>query len=220
MLKKTLEFAQTEVKFTGAKGIFTGYASVFDGIDSYGDTILKGAYANVIASGRTPKMFENHKSWELPIGKYLRLAEDSKGLIVEGEFTPNHSRADDVHSAMKHGTIDGLSIGYRLKEGDSERNGANRIIKNISDLVEISVVTFPADDTARVDLTSVKSALDGIQSIRDLEDFLRESGGFSKGLAQAVLTRSKDLFVRDVQTDGLGEKATAELTRLLSIKIN
>lgn len=218
MFKKTLNFTDTEVKFVGEKGKFTGYASVFGGVDSYGDTIVAGAYQNVIKYGRLPKMFENHKSWELPIGKWTSISEDSKGLLVEGEFTPNHSRADDVRSAMLHGTIDGLSIGYRLKEGDYEVDGANRTIKNISDLVEISVVTFPADDVARVDLTSVKSALDGIHSIRDLEDFLRESGGFSKGLAQAVLTRSKQLYQGEpIQV--LDEKATAELERLLKIKL-
>lgn len=218
MFKKMLAFDETEVKFVGEKGKFTGYASVFDGIDSYGDTIKAGAFQNAIKYGKLPKMFENHKSWELPIGKWVNISEDSKGLLVEGEFTPNHSRAEDVRASMLHGTIDGLSIGYRLKDGDSTLNGANRTIKNVSELVEISVVTFPADDVARVDLTSVKSALDGIHSIRDLEDFLRESGGFSKGLAQAVLTRSKQLYLGEpIQV--LGEKATAELDRLLNIKI-
>lgn len=218
MFKKTLDFSQTEVKFVGEKGKFVGYASVFDGVDSYGDTIKAGAFQNAIKYGRLPKMFENHKSWELPIGKWTSITEDSKGLLVEGEFTPNHSRADDVRSSMLHGTIDGLSIGFRMKEGDYELEGANRTIKNITDLVEISVVTFPADDVARVDLTSVKSALDGITSIRDLEDFLRESGGFSKGLAQAVLTRSKQLYQGEpIQV--LSEKATAELNRLLKINL-
>ena len=218
MFKKMLAFDETEVKFVGEKGKFTGYASVFDGVDSYGDTIKAGAFQNAIKYGKLPKMFENHKSWELPIGKWVNISEDSKGLLVEGEFTPNHSRAEDVRASMLHGTIDGLSIGYRLRDGDSTLNGANRTIKNVSELVEISVVTFPADDVARVDLTSVKSALDGIHSIRDLEDFLRESGGFSKGLAQAVLTRSKQLYQGEpIQV--LGEKATAELDRLLNIKI-
>lgn len=218
MFKRTLDFSQTEVKFVGEKGKFVGYASVFDGIDSYGDTIKAGAFQNAIKYGKLPKMFENHKSWELPIGKWTSITEDSKGLLVEGEFTPNHSRADDVRSSMLHGTIDGLSIGFRMKEGDYEVDGANRTIKNITDLVEISVVTFPADDVARVDLTSVKSALDGITSIRDLEDFLRESGGFSKGLAQAVLTRSKQLYQGEpIQL--LSEKATAELNRLLKINL-
>ena len=71
----------------------------------------------------------------------------------------------------------------------------------------------------RIELSNVKSALDQIENIRDLEDFLRESGGFSKGLAQAVIARSKVIFGGEPQ-GGLDEKSTAELNRLLGIKIN
>jgi len=71
-----------------------------------------------------------------------------------------------------------------------------RVIKNVSDLAEVSVVTFPADYAARVNLDSVKSALDGIESIKDFEDFLREAGGFSKSLATATASRAKRIFAR------------------------
>ena len=218
MFKKTLDLLQTEVKFVGEKGKFVGYASVFGGVDSYGDTIRAGAFQNAIKHGKLPKMFDNHKSWELPIGKWTSISEDSKGLLVEGEFTPNHPKADMVRAAMQHGTVDGLSIGFRMKEGDYEMDGANRTIKNITDLVEISVVTFPADDNARVDLTSVKSALDMIDNMRDLEDFLRESGGFSRGVAQAVIARSKVIFTGE-PLPALDEKASKELDRLLKITL-
>jgi hypothetical protein len=87
-----------------------------------------------------------------------------------------------------------------LKPSDveySEIDGQTvRIIKNISELAEVSVVTFPADDMARVDLTSVKNSLDQIESIKDFEDFLREAGGFSKSLATATASRAKRLFTR------------------------
>jgi hypothetical protein len=105
-----------------------------------------------------------------------------------------------VKAAMLHETVDGLSIGYMLKPSDveySEIDGQTvRIIKNISELAEVSVVTFPADDMARVDLTSVKNSLDQIESIKDFEDFLREAGGFSKSLATATASRAKRLFTR------------------------
>jgi HK97 family phage prohead protease len=218
MFRKTLDLIDTEIKFVGEKGKFQGYASVFEGVDSYGDTIKAGAFQNAIKYGKLPKMFENHKSWELPIGKWVSITEDSKGLLVEGEFTPNHMRAETVRAAMQHGTVDGLSIGFRMKEGDYEMEGANRTIKNISDLVEISVVTFPADDAARVDLTSVKSVLDTIGTIKDLEDFLRDSGGFSKALSQAVIARSKVIFTGE-PLPALDEKATKELNRLLGITL-
>jgi hypothetical protein len=68
----------------------------------------------------------------------------------------------------------------------------------------VSIVTYPADESARVDLTSVKSSLDNVHNIKDLEDFLREVGGFSKSLATATVSRSKRLFTLgepDVETN-------------------
>lgn len=209
-----LETAKLDLKFVAEKGKFSGYASVFDGVDSYGDTVLKGAFNRVIENGRIPKMFENHKSWELPIGKWSMMSEDSIGLMVEGEFTPNHSKADMVRSSMLHGTMDGLSIGFRMTRDDYDMVDGRRIIKNVSELVEISVVTFPADDSARVDLTSVKSELDNLTTVADFEDFLREAGGFSKGLAIASVARFKNLILGE--PSGVSdEKAKAELYQQL-----
>lgn len=204
MERKALQLSDVELKFSGdGAGTFEGYASVFGGVDSYGDTILPGAYKGIItgiSSGNTraPKMFFNHRSWEVPIGKYVSLKEDTHGLLVKGELTPDHPVAATVRAAMKHGTLDGLSIGYSLKKNDYEyvqKDGREiRVIKNISSLPETSVVTYPADDPARIDLSSVKSALDEIQTIRDFEEFLRDAAGFSKALATAAASQAKRIF--------------------------
>lgn len=216
MLHKTLSLNETELKFANNKATFTGYASVFNGVDSYKDTIVYGAFKNVINSKAMPKMFENHKSYELPIGKWLGMTEDTKGLLVEGEFTPNHAKADMVRASMLHGTMDGLSIGFSMNDGDFEKKDGVRYIKNISRLVEISAVTFPADESARVDLSSVKSELNSIQTLSDFEDFLREAGGFSKGLAVATLARAKAIILGEPK-EALDEKAVAELKKLLNL---
>ena len=207
MLKhKTLTLQDCSLKFAGGDvGTFSGYASVFGGVDSYKDTILPGAYKSVIeriqmGAARMPKMFINHRSWELPVGKWTKAYEDEKGLYMEGELTPGNPQAALVKAAMQHETVDGLSIGYTLSADDVDyidKDGEKiRVIKNISELAEVSIVTFPADDAARVDLSSVKSALDEINSIKDLEDFLREAGGFSKSLATATASRAKRIFTQ------------------------
>jgi len=205
MQHKTLPLNNVELKFAQSGSTFEGYASTFGGIDSYDDTILPGAYKSVIeaikvGSARAPKMFVNHRSFELPVGRWDHLEEDSKGLIIRGEFTPGMSKAEEVKASLKHGTVDGLSIGYSLKDGDAEyveSNGSKiRVIKNISSLPEVSVVTFPADDSARVDLASVKSTLESIEDFKTLEDFLREVGGFSKSLATATVSRAKRIITR------------------------
>jgi HK97 family phage prohead protease len=226
MMKKNIVLDNVGLKFAkGDAGGFSGYASVFGGVDSYNDTIMPGAYKGVIeriksGAARMPKMFVNHKSYELPVGKWKSIDEDNVGLFMFGELTPGMEDAQAVKAAMQHGTIDGLSIGYGLNrddvEYDEKGDSTVRIIKNISELYEISIVTYPADDSARVDLSSVKSVLDQVESIKDFEDFLREAGGFSKSLATATASRAKRLFS---QSESEKQKLPDELQRMIAANL-
>lgn len=194
---KTLSLSNCQIKTDIGDGRFSGYASVFGLVDSYGDTILPGAYKETLEKNGIPKMFLMHNSNELPIGKWISAKEDDYGLQVEGELTLGMTRANDAFAAMKHETLDGLSIGYMLKKGDyspSQEQEGGRIIKNVSLLVEISPVVFPADKAARIDMSSIKSEVDSIETIRDFEYFLRDAGGFSKGLTNALISRARVLF--------------------------
>jgi HK97 family phage prohead protease len=219
MLRKTLSISDAQVKFAadGSAG-FTGYASVFGGVDSYGDTIVRGAYDYSLRTHGKPKMFVNHDSMGLPVGKWLVAKEDDHGLYVEGEFTPGMARAEEARASLKHGTVDGLSIGYLLKKGDyDEMEDGKRVIRRVSRLFEVSVVTFPADEAARVDLASVKSdEVDSIETVRDFEYFLRDAGGLSKGLAQALVSRVRVLFgTGDPASGDTQAKAAQEVQAIL-----
>lgn len=195
LLRKSLSLNHCNIKLDDDSGRFAGYASVFGGVDSYGDTIIKGAYEYTLKNNGKPKMFFNHDAYALPIGKWLVAKEDDHGLYVEGELTPGSAASEDVRAALKHGTVDGLSIGYRLKAADYEDlDSGGRVIKRVSLLAEVSVVTFPADTSARVDLASVKSDLDGMSTIQEFERFLRDAGGFSREAAKTVLSRAKVLL--------------------------
>ena len=201
MERKRLDFDAVQIKLKDdTKGIFEGYASVFDGVDAYGDTIIKGAYKDTLNNRtRLPQMLYNHdQNWI--IGKWLEMSEDSTGLYVKGELTPGHSIASDVYASMKHGTLDGMSIGYRIPKGGAEDDGDVRILKKI-DLVEVSIVTTPADDHARIQLDSVKSAFDELLTVKDIESWLRESGGFSKAAAQAFISRAKAVLRESAPKD-------------------
>ena len=115
MQHKILQLNSAGVKFDGKNPrIFEGYASVFGGVDSYGDMIMPGAYADTIReenrNGRAIKMRWNH--FGPIIGKWLEMYEDDKGLYVKGELTPGHSTASDVAASLQHKAVDGLSIGY------------------------------------------------------------------------------------------------------------
>lgn len=219
MIRKAINLDSMSLKFAG-DSVFEGYASVFGGVDSYNDTILQGAYKSVIdrikaGAARMPKMFVNHKSWDVPIGKWIKMEEDEHGLYVKGEFTPGIPEAQAVKAAMQHGTIDGLSIGYMLQPDDIEFREDVRIIKNISELAEVSIVTFPADSAARVDLASVKSSLESIKTLREFENFLRDAGGFSKSLATATAARAKEVLNRRESDSQLPD----DLQRLIALNL-
>ncbi len=214
---KSVALDGVDLKFDGESGRFKGYASTFNGNDSYGDTILPGAYAKTIVEHGLPKMFWGH-NWDIPIGKWLSATEDDKGLLVEGEFTKGNPQAEAVMAAMKHGTVDGLSIGFRLSAGDyEEKKDGGRIIKSVTHLYEISVVNFPADDDARI--SDVRSEdIAGINTIRDLENLLRDAGGFSKSQATTLVAKARKLFEDRGDPDGDEKAASLILERIKSLE--
>jgi HK97 family phage prohead protease len=191
---KTLSLETVEFKFDEArKGFFSGYASVFDGVDSYGDTIVKGAYAKTLSERQRPiQMRWNH--FGPVIGKWISAQEDEIGLRMDGELTLGHSVADDAYALMKHGAVNGLSIGFRIPEGGSEKSGDVRLLKRI-ELVEVSIVEEPADLSARIG--DVKSAIDEIESLKQAEAFLRDVGGLSWAAAKALASQIKSVALRD-----------------------
>lgn len=146
-----------EIEVAADQRSVKGYASVFGGIDSYRDTIIKGAYSasiKAVAARGLPMLYQHNP--DHVIGRWTGLKEDDKGLVVEGVLTPEHSIANDVYASLKAGHVDGMSIGFSVPPGGaSERSDGVRVLKKI-DLKEVSIVTFPADHAARVD--GVKAA--------------------------------------------------------------
>ena len=172
MKHKLLNLDATSVKFyEGKQGVFSGYASVFNGRDSYGDTVIAGAYEKTLTERDRPVQMRWNHSGEI-IGKWTRMEENETGLYVEGELTPNHSKAMDVYASLMHGAISGLSIGYiPVKFADNEYGGLDLMeIK----LVEISIVETPADLSAQIG--RIKSSVDASSTIKEFENILRESG--------------------------------------------
>ena len=213
-LKNPLEHCH--LKFAANdKGEFEGYASVFNGVDSYRDTILPGAFAESIKAG-TPKMFINHDSWGVPVGDWVNLSEDDTGLLVKGKIDMIHKDGPTVYSALKRGAMDGLSIGFRIPIGGAEESDeGTRIIGNI-DLKEISVVNFPADGDARISV--VKSDIESIDNFKDLEAILRDAG-FSVSAAKVFMSRAKTLTQRDVGNDDESKNindCTSEIIQMIN----
>jgi len=202
--KKMTNFSACEVKM-GDLGIFEGYASVFDGVDSYNDTILKGAYKDTIANRSRPvAMYFNHASFrsDMPatIGKWTAMEEDGKGLYVKGQLSLGHPTADAIYASMRNETIDGLSIGFKIPENGYDLRDGIRYLKKI-DLVEVLVVDNPADNNARISLDSVKSDIESIKSIREAEEFLRDAANLSNSSAKALLAQIKTVLRDEVKSE-------------------
>jgi HK97 family phage prohead protease len=209
---KTTPLADAELKFANDKPTFTGYASVFGGVDTYGDTIHPGAFKAAVGDGAEVKMYFNH-AWikrELPIGKML-VKEDARGLFVErGEFTPGLKMADEVALAVRHGTVTGLSIGYRVNEAGVKKKdgGKGRDIYEIDLLKEVSIVDWPADPAALIDM---KAAIHEAESLKELENLLRDAAGFSRADATALVSRIKTL----THGDRVAKPEPSELAALI-----
>lgn len=192
-LKATTPLEKCQLKFASdEKGVFEGYASVFNSIDKDNDTIAPGAFKESLDSGHIVKMFVNHQQHEVPVGDWKELREDNYGLRAVGVIDMNHKDGPTVYSALKRGAMDGLSIGFTMKEGDFEVKGDNngRLIKNLN-LMETSIVSYPCEGLARI--SAVKSDILALQSFKDLENFLREAGGFSASMAKVFVSQAKCL---------------------------
>lgn len=172
-----------EVKFEGDEGKFTGYGSVFGNVDSYRDVMVKGAFASSIKSGKTIPVLWQHKADE-PIGVFTKLREDDNGLYVEGELNMGTTRGRESYSLLKQGAIKGLSIGFITRESEEDYDNNVRLLKEV-DLMEISLVTFPANVEANV--VGVKECRE--MSIKEFERFLREAGNFSRQAATQIAAK-------------------------------
>jgi HK97 family phage prohead protease len=134
----------------GADGTVEGYASLFGVVDQARDMVMPGAFRETLkARGlrRIPMLFQHDPSE--PIGIWLELREDYRGLYARGRLIPDVQRSREVFALLRDGAIDGLSIGFRTVRGRIDPKTRVRKL-SIVDLWEISVVTFPLLAGARV----------------------------------------------------------------------
>ncbi len=133
-----------------ADGTVEGYASLFGEIDQARDMMMAGAFAATLQQrgvNRIPMLFQ-HDPAE-PVGVWLELREDHRGLYARGRLIPEVTRGRELLSLLRAGAIDGLSIGFRTVKGTIDpRTRVRRLVA--VDLWEISIVTFPLLAGARV----------------------------------------------------------------------
>ena len=131
-------------------GFVEGYASLFGEIDQSRDMVMAGAFAQSLrlrGLRRIPMLFQHDPSE--PVGIWLDLHEDFRGLWARGRLIPEVARGRELFALVEQGAIDGLSIGYRTVRGRIDPKTRVRRLYQV-DLWEVSIVTFPLLAGARV----------------------------------------------------------------------
>jgi len=141
-----------------------GWASTFGNKDSYDDIILPGAFAASLTQ-RKPKMLYQHNTDQV-IGVWDAATETPQGLYVKGRILPT-ALGNDAYTLCQAGAIDSMSIGYTTIDASLDYDSGIRTLKQL-DLWEVSLVTFPANDQARI--TTVKAMAEDLSAAHDVLD--------------------------------------------------
>ncbi|NDB09745.1 MAG: HK97 family phage prohead protease [Burkholderiaceae bacterium] len=185
------------VKAIEDSGTFAGYGSVYGVLDAGDDVIAPGAFSESVQkaqqSGLMPALLWQHKASE-PIGAYTLMREDDHGLYVEGRLALRTQRGLEAYELMRMHAVSGLSVGFQTKDDAFDAKTGVRTIRK-GDLWEVSLVTFPMNNYARVH--AVKS-MHAIGDLAGAERYLREHLGLSRTQAKGFVARIFGLARREV----------------------
>jgi HK97 family phage prohead protease len=181
---------------------------VFGVVDFDEDIVAKGAFARSLASHKLkntrPVMAWQHDARQIP-GVWEEAFEDDYGLYLRGRLLKDDiAIGREAYALLKAGALSGLSVGMRVSVDEYDRNSGVRTIKE-AELWEVSLVTFPANDLARVE--SVKN----MKTVVDLERYLRQAEGMSRAEARQI--------VHDIKTSMRQACDRSELVQLIEKNI-
>jgi len=175
---------------------FEGYACTYGNTDLGGDIIQKGAVELV----EKPKFCYQHNMKD-PIGTYLEIFSDEKGLFIKARMRKGFEKTDWIASLIEDGAIDSMSIGYFAKEYTTDPKTSIRTLTKIK-IFETSFVTMPMNPEA--ELTNFKEVVAEtvtedsnetieleVSSLKDIETILREKG-FSRKEAKTLISKTKE----------------------------
>lgn len=129
-------------------------ARVSDGGPSYDEMFQRGSLTKTIAErGDRVKFLAQHMSRTNPLGRATELREDGAGAF--GRFAVSKTQAgDEALELVRDGALDSFSVGFTPVKHE-KRNGV--VVRTEVRLNEVSLVTFPAYEDARV--LAVRDAL-------------------------------------------------------------
>ena len=142
-------FVETRAELAG--NTLRGYAAVFDGTAKVGggyERIAPSAFDAVLERA-DPRALINHNP-SLVLGRRsagtLRLSADSRGLAFEVDL-PDTTYARDLRELVERGDLAGASFGFKPGKDEMSRAPDGKQVRThteVSDLVDVSAVTYPA----------------------------------------------------------------------------
>lgn len=169
-------------------GVVTGRPIVYNSKTDLGyfdEVIERGALNG--ADLRDVRFLVNHDVSKIPLARSrnnnanstMQLMPDDEGMMIRVNLDiKNNSDARNLYSAIERGDISGMSFMFRVDDeewSELESDHPVRHVKRISDVVEVSAVTFPAyEDTSisvrnKQALENAKSTLDSVKRSLDSE---------------------------------------------------
>ena len=142
-------------------GQFTGYASVFGNVDSVGDKIIKGAFAESLKDfgdgGAGIPCYWCHETSdpEMNLGTTLEATEDEHGLFVKVQLDLDNPKAAYAYKLLKEQRVRQMSFAYQVTDGAS-KEGCFEITG--CKIFEVSIVPVGANQATSIE--SVKALQD------------------------------------------------------------
>lgn len=206
-----------DVKNTKEQGTFEAYLAVFGNIDHDNDIIEKSAFTDDKKSQGNTKSYPLLYNHDLmtPIGGFVIKTIDSHGVLIDGFFdVQNNEQAKQVHSLIMKGVDIKLSVGFIAQKSEHavRENKTVRIITK-GKIMEGSIVPFPSNERAEFidvknqDLENIQEesvnikSLSEAETLRDIEDILKERADFSKSERKTLISKIKEYSQRDADIE-------------------
>tara|TARA_B100000424_G_scaffold268578_1_gene263634 strand:+ start:5950 stop:8946 length:2997 start_codon:yes stop_codon:yes gene_type:complete len=132
-----------------------GYANTTDK-DRSGDVIPATAWAKGVDNYRKNPVLLYQHDHAKPIGRVDNITVDKKGIYVEAAVSQAAEKLHGVQTLIEDGALKSFSVGFRVKDGDYDRDSDTMKITDV-ELLEISVVSVPCNQES---LFSVSKSFD------------------------------------------------------------
>jgi HK97 family phage prohead protease/HK97 family phage major capsid protein len=172
-----------------------GYASTVD-IDRHGDVVPTSVWEKGMTNYLKNPIILAYHDHSNPVGRMVEHKTDSKGLWIKARI----STAAKQFQLIKDGILTAFSIGFRVLDAEYKSDAEVFLIKDL-ELVEISVVSVPANQNTLFDLSK---AFDTPEEYKRYKEQFATQGQSAKGLecsteAKSAITKEWNMNPEEIK---------------------